>query len=498
MEAELARLNGRVELALRLYEQAMDAAHASEFRRDEAMANELAARHLLGAGRRKAAEGYLRAAWHLYDQWGARRKVKQLEEEFPQLLQSLTARVSGSPGGTERFTPTSQAVELASLDLASVMKASQAISSEIVLERLWTTTMRIMLENAGGQRGCFVVRRDGRLVIEGQSEVGSEMSSSARSVSVDGADGAVLLPISIIYHVLHTKTSVVLHDAAQPGVFAKDAYLLARKPQSVLCIPLVRQGKFEGAIYMENSLAAGVFTEDRIEVIKLLAAQVSIAIENAKLYEDQLHLIKAQRLFVPLQFLESLDHHDIAHVVLGEHVAKTMSVMFADLRGFTPLAERLEPRAVIELLNRYFVSVERPISESGGFIELIRGRRDQGTLLQFRLRRPRRYCDVPRPRGVRTDALSRLANRSCAWGLAPAVGPWFSAPWAGPTGSNAPSSAIPSTWLPVSNNSPKSTTADSSSANTRSRVSQRRRNLGFAESIASQLRVKMWPWKSMR
>ena len=253
------------------------------------------------------------------------------------------------------------------------MKASQAISSEIVLERLWTTTMRIMLENAGGQRGCFVVRRDGRLVIEGQSEVGSEMSSSARSVNVDGADGALLLPISIIYHVLHTKTSVVLHDAARPGVFAKDAYLLARKPQSVLCIPLVRQGKFEGAIYMENSLAAGVFTEDRIEVIKLLAAQVSIAIENAKLYEDQLHLIKAQRLFVPLQFLESLDHHDIAHVDLGEHVAKTMSVMFADLRGFTPLAERLEPRAVIELLNRYFASVERPISESGGFIDSFAG-----------------------------------------------------------------------------------------------------------------------------
>ena len=98
----------------------------------------------------------------------------------------------------------------------------------------------------------------------------------------------------------------------------------------------MRQGKFEGAIYMENSLAAGVFTEDRIEVIKLLAAQVSISIENAKLYEDQLHLIEAQRRFVPRQFLESLDHHDIAHVDLGEHVAKTMSVMFADLRGFTP------------------------------------------------------------------------------------------------------------------------------------------------------------------
>jgi predicted ATPase/class 3 adenylate cyclase len=369
MQAELARLDGRVEPALRLYERAMDAARANEFRRDEAMANELAARHLLGAGRRKAAEGYLRAAWHLYDQWGARRKVEQLEGEFPQLLSPSTARARGVAGPSDASTAIG--VESSSLDLASVMKASQAISGEIVLERLWTTTMRVMLENAGGQRGCFILRRDGRLVVEGLSEVSSEVS--ARSINLDSADGSLALPISIIYHVLHTNTPVVFHDAARPGPFAKDAYLLACKPQSVLCVPLVRQGKFEGAIYMENSLAAGVFTEDRIEVIKLLAAQVSISIENAKLYQDQLHLIEAQRRFVPRQFLETLDRHDIAHVDLGEHVAKTMSVMFADLRGFTPLAERLEARAVIELLNRYFASMELPIVQAGGFVDSFAG-----------------------------------------------------------------------------------------------------------------------------
>ena len=233
--------------------------------------------------------------------------------------------------------------------------------------------MRIMLENAGGQRGCFIVCRDGCLSVEGFSEVGCAVSSAARSIHLDGADGSLALPISIIYHVLHTNTPVVLHDTARPGPFAKDAYLLARRPQSVLCIPIVRQGKFEGAIYMENSLAAGVFTDDRIEMIKLLAAQVSISIENAKLYQDQLHLIEAQRRFVPRQFLETLGRHDIAHVDLGENVAKTMSVMFADLRDFTPLAESLEPRTVIELLNRFFASMELPILQAGGFVDLFAG-----------------------------------------------------------------------------------------------------------------------------
>ncbi len=362
MQAELARLDGRAEAALRLYERAMEAARANEFRRDEAMANELAARHLLAVQRRKAAEGYLGAARHLYERWGARRKVEQLEEEFEQLLPARTAWA----GSTELR-------ETAALDMASVMKASRAISSEIVLERLLTTTMQVMLENAGGQRGCFVVREDGRLVIEGLSEGGSGVATAARSIALDSVEGALALPLSIIYHVLNTNSPVVVHDAAKAGHFAKDAYLLARKPQSLLCVPLVRQGKFEGAVYMENLLAAGVFTEDRIEVIKLLAAQASVSIENARLYADQSRLIEAQRRFVPGQFLESLHHHDIARVSPGEHVAKTMSIMFADLRNFTPLVEHLDPRAAIELLNRYFTSMEPRILQTGGFIDSFSG-----------------------------------------------------------------------------------------------------------------------------
>jgi predicted ATPase/class 3 adenylate cyclase len=370
MKAELTRLDGRVEPALRLYEQAMDAARASEFQRDEAMANELAARHLLAAQRQKAAEGYLRAARHLYERWGARRKVEQMDQEFAQLLTPQAA-----PSAAELPATTAATFDSASLDMASVIKASQAISSEIVLERLWATTMRVMLENAGGQRGCFVVRKGGQFVMEGLSEVGNDAAEAAGSIPIDGAAGALSLPISIVYHVLHTNSPVIVHDVARTGRFARDAYLLAGKARSLLCIPLMRQGKFEGAIYMENRLTAGAFTEERIDVIKLLAAQVFISIENAELYADQQRLIEAQRRFVPSEFLESLHRPDIARVEPGEHVAKTMSVLFADLRNFTPLAERLDPRAVIELLNGYFVTMEPEISQIGGFIDSFDGDR---------------------------------------------------------------------------------------------------------------------------
>ncbi len=361
MQAELARLASRVEAALALYDRAIEAAHRNQFRRDEAMANELAARHLIAAGRAKSAEGYLRAARNLYDRWGAKRKVTHLEEEFPRLLRAQ-ARTSAAA-----------AVDSASLDMASVIKASQAISSEIVLDHIWTITMRIMLENAGGQRGCFVVRKDGLYVIEGLTEIGDESAPISQSIEFASSEGAAAVPTAIVYKVLHTNAPVVLHDAERAGEFARDPYLQSRAPQSVLCIPLAHHGKFEGAIYMENSLAAGVFTEDRIEVIKVLAAQVAISVENAELYADQLRMVAAQRRFVPSQFLESLAHRDISGISVGEHVLKTMNVMFADLRGFTSLAERLDPRGIIELLNRYFPSMERPITEEGGFIDSFAG-----------------------------------------------------------------------------------------------------------------------------
>jgi predicted ATPase/class 3 adenylate cyclase len=369
MQAELARLDGRVERASLQYNQAIDAAHASGFRRDEAMANELAGRHLLAARGRKAAEGYLHAACNHYEQWGARRKVEHLEGEFPHLRQEPMARPRRPTGPAA----TPNTVDSASLDMASVMKASQAISSEIVLDQLWRITMRIMLENAGGQRGCFVVREDGQFVVQGLTDISDDSKAAARSLPLDGPEGAQAVPISIVYRVLRTNTPVVVHDATASGEFARDQYILTRKPRSVLCIPLVRHGKFEGAIYMENGLATGAFTEDRIEVIKLLAAQVSISIENARLYADQARLIEAQQRFVPSQFLESLDHKDIASVGLGEYVAKRMTVVFADLRGFTALSERLEPRRIIELLNRYFTAMEAEIRSAGGFIDSFSG-----------------------------------------------------------------------------------------------------------------------------
>lgn len=366
MRAELARIDGRMDAALAEYERAIAAARAHEFRRDEAMACERAGEYLTGLGLDRAAEGYLRAAAYLYDRWGAHRKVELLRARHPGLATAATA-----PAATRTSGSTTGSMDSAALDLASVMKAAQAISGELALDRLLRTTMQLVLESAGAQTACFVVREGDELVVRARVAVGREPSAPASLERVTREDPTV--PASMINAVLRTGQPLVLHDATQAGRFSSDPYLARHAPRSVLCVPMQRQGRFDGAIYLENHLAAGAFTEDRVELIRLLSSQASISMENAKLYEDQARLIEAQQRFVPSQFLESLGHHDIAGVGLGESVAREMSVMFADLRDFTPLAERLGPRAMIELLNRYFSRVGAPIGEAGGFIDSYNG-----------------------------------------------------------------------------------------------------------------------------
>ena len=277
MEAELARLEGSHEAALERYEAAIDAARESGFLRDEATACERAAQHLLILGRERAAEGYLRGAYRLYDRWGAQRKVALMEQEYPVLAELVQGRQSPAALGEGR-----------DLDLASVMKASREISGEIVLERLLKTTLGILLENAGGQWGCLVVRREGRSTVEVAKLPGDGLSTQdvpAHLLLPDAQGGQVPLPVTLISHVLRSGEAAVLQDAAREGHFLNDPYMLRFRPVSVLCVPLRRE-RFQGAIYMENNLARGVFTQARVEVIRLLAAQAAVAIENARLYEQ--------------------------------------------------------------------------------------------------------------------------------------------------------------------------------------------------------------------
>ncbi|MBP0049871.1 diguanylate cyclase [Marinobacterium sp. AK62] len=273
MTAELARLDGDRDRALACYDAAIDAARNSGFLRDEATALERAARYLIEQGKQRSAEGYLRGAHGVYNRWGAHRKVEQLETEFPVLKQW-------------NQTPSSETGHLANLDLASVMKASREISGEMVLDQLLQKTLTILLENAGGQWGCLVVRSEGQYSVEASTLPDADLLPDAlpgHSVLKDTQGDDIALPMSLITQVFQRNEAIVLHDASAEGPFLHDPYTVHMRPRSVLCVPIIRE-RFEAAVYMENNLADSVFTEARVELIRLLAAQASVAIENARLY----------------------------------------------------------------------------------------------------------------------------------------------------------------------------------------------------------------------
>jgi PAS domain S-box-containing protein len=271
--AEIARINNREVTAEHLYEQAIRSAQANSFVHNEALANELAARFYLARGFEKIAHTYLRDARHCYLRWGAAGKVRQLEELYPQTREEETVSGPTSIIGTP----------VEHLDLATVVEVSQAVSGEIVLERLVHTIMRKAIEHAGAQRGLLILARDQAQRIEAEATTNGD-TIVVRLQEARLAEEAA--PQSIIRYVSRTHESVILDDALGLHPFSADSYIRQLHARSILCLPMINQAKLIGLLYLENNLSPNVFTPTRIAVLKLLASQAAISLENTRLYRD--------------------------------------------------------------------------------------------------------------------------------------------------------------------------------------------------------------------
>jgi PAS domain S-box-containing protein len=271
--AEIARIEGRILDAMDLYEQAIRSARANGFVHNEALANEVAARFYAARGFEKVANAYLRDARYGFLRWGANGKVRQLDYLYPQLR--VEGPISG-PAGTI-------GAPVEHLDLATVLKVSQAVSAEIVLEKLIDVLIRTAIEHAGADRGALILSRDAEQWIE------AEATTSEGAISVHLRAAVVsdaVVPESIVHYVMRTQESVILDDASTQNAFSFDPYIRQHHARSILCIPLINQAKLIGLLYLENSLTPHVFTPARLTVLKLLASQAAISLENTRLYRD--------------------------------------------------------------------------------------------------------------------------------------------------------------------------------------------------------------------
>jgi predicted ATPase/signal transduction histidine kinase len=287
VSGEIARLEGRDAEAMRLYERAIKSAREHGFVQNEGLAHEVAAGFYAARGVESVAHAYLRNARDCYLRWGALGKVQQLDQRHPGLREEVA---QSAPGAT-----VSAPVER--LDVGTVVKASQAVSSEIELGKLIETLMRISLEHAGAERGLLILYTDNEPWIAAEARTGgSNIEVKLRNSALTSTE----LSESVLHTAMRTQDSVILDDASAQVQFSADEYIRQKHARSVLCLPLVKQAKLVGALYLENNLAPRVFTSAKLAVLKLLASQAAISLENVQLYDElrrsEAYLSEAQRL----------------------------------------------------------------------------------------------------------------------------------------------------------------------------------------------------------
>jgi predicted ATPase/serine phosphatase RsbU (regulator of sigma subunit)/tRNA A-37 threonylcarbamoyl transferase component Bud32 len=281
VEAEKARILGDYPAAITLYDAAITGAREQQYTQEEALANELTGEFHLTRGQENMARFFLLEAYYCYIRWGAKAKVKDLETRYPKFFAKINAQKPAETSLTLATIITSNS-NSEGFDLASVFKAAQAISSEIVLSELLTKLIKIAIENAGAQTGYLLLKHSNTLTIEAVGQVeGDNITLSL----IPHQPLAEVLPMSVINYVERTQKSAVLNNATTEAIFATDPYIVAHQTKSILCTPIINQCRFMGVVYLENNLVEKAFTSARIEVVKLLSAQASIALENATLYQ---------------------------------------------------------------------------------------------------------------------------------------------------------------------------------------------------------------------
>ena len=319
--AELAAIDGKFQEAMRLYHLAIEEAHKNEYPPEEAVACQLTAEFYEAGNYRHEARTYLTLCHQIHCSIGAMNRAMFLEEKHPFLKRREKNYETDSTFETT-FTGTTSTL----LDLSTVMQVSQAISSEIMLDRLLQKVMHMFITNAGAQRGFLILESDGRLTIEASEEV---QTGEVRVLQSEALETCEKLARTIVHYVYRSGQDLIIANAVEEGSFQHDAYIQKHACKSILCAPIMNKGKLTGLLYMENNLIVGAFTPERLKLLRIISAQAAISLENARLFElattDGL-----TKLFVHRYFQLLLDQEIHNH----QRFKRPFSIVIIDIDDF--------------------------------------------------------------------------------------------------------------------------------------------------------------------
>lgn len=343
MKAELCRISGKTEDAEVYYNLSIETAEKGTLLRYKALSNELAAKFYYNRGLKEISYHLFRQSYYYYSIWGAKGKANQLKEEYKDIWTKINGKVFSKE--------TSITDSSSSIDINSIIMASEAILKEIELDSFLKALMEIVIKTALAQKGCIILRSNADIMVEG------EYDSEKGEIFVLKHDEIVFykFPKEIVEYVENNKEILIHYDTFSETTFVNDPYILKNRPKSVLCMPLINQNKVIAIIYLENNSIRGAFTKERVRIIDLLSREMVFSLENARLYTDlerSERELRAHRDKLEELVIERTKELEFKNIELNNYIEKVEQLSITD--ELTGLYNR-----------RYFnETLERSIKES--------------------------------------------------------------------------------------------------------------------------------------
>ncbi|NBB88190.1 MAG: AAA family ATPase, partial [Bacteroidetes bacterium] len=369
IQAEILAVDSLRAEVLNHFEKAISGASQYGFIHEEALARERYADYLLRIGKREMGIYYLKTAYAGYLQWGAEAKVQQIEKKYPEQINK-----NWLSGGVDLNSSGSESGRGQNLDITTVIKSAASISGEVVLSDLLAVLIHLAIENAGAQRGVFLLKDENKeWHVEALKDISLDREEMMQHIPMHKFEE---LPVSLVQYVIRTREKLVLDDASQDQQFARDIYIQKRRVRSIMALPILNQGRLLGILYLENRSASAAFTENRVELLMLLSTQIAISIDNAMLYENLEQKVRERTLelskekkksdellynILPYETAEELKKSGFAKPRFYESV----SVLFTDFKDFTALSSGMDPNQLVVELDDFFKTFDRIVEKWG-------------------------------------------------------------------------------------------------------------------------------------